>query len=264
MFANRFMLKDDPTADLAAIRIASVNPILDPWIYILLRRSLFRRLISLSRHGSSTRSGSSPSPQTNLFYPQLMTDGTVFDQLVCNASVITQLPTAVKFTPYDAESLCQTWPKTCLTPVDVGCLLRLQAARCRARDLNVSEMEALQRGWQLLEDYLSKKQEGCPGCIWGDTEQLRKTLWLGCLFFFYRSATMRYDRLFSLCLSLSSSPYYDFTVINQLQDSLTAHKKNIIKNWEGSTTTTFLRRVQVDLEPSSCLLQSQTGHFRQE
>uniref|UniRef100_A0A671VDT0 G-protein coupled receptors family 1 profile domain-containing protein n=1 Tax=Sparus aurata TaxID=8175 RepID=A0A671VDT0_SPAAU len=135
MFANRFMLKDDPTADLAAIRIASVNPILDPWIYILLRRSLFRRLISLSRHGSSTRSGSSPSPQTNLFYPQLMTDGTVFDQLVCNAS---------------------------------------------------------------------------------------------------------------------------------LQDSLTAHKKNIIKNWEGSTTTTFLRRVQVDLEPSSCLLQSQTGHFRQE
>lgn len=84
------------------------------------------------------------------------------------------------------------------------------------------------------------------------------------LFFFYRSATMRYDRLFSLCLSLSSSPYYDFTVINQLQDSLTAHKKNIIKNWEGSTTTTFLRRVQVDLEPSSCLLQSQTGHFRQE
>lgn len=162
MFANRFMLKDDPTADLAAIRIASVNPILDPWIYILLRRSLFRRLISLSRHGSSTRSGSSPSPRTNLFYPQLMTDGTVFAQLVCNANVITQLPTAVKFTPYDAESLCQTWPKTCLTPVDVGCLLRLQAARCRARDLSVSEMVALWRGWQLLEDYLSKKTGGLP------------------------------------------------------------------------------------------------------
>ena len=108
MFANRFMLKYDPTADLAAIRIASVNPILDPWIYILLRRSLFRRLISLSRHGSSTHSGSPPSPQTNLFYPQLMTDGTVFAQLMCSANVITQLPAAVKFTPYDAESLCQT------------------------------------------------------------------------------------------------------------------------------------------------------------
>ncbi|XP_056271401.1 prostaglandin E2 receptor EP4 subtype-like [Pseudoliparis swirei] len=39
----------DPDADLAAIRIASVNPILDPWIYILLRRSLFRRLLRLRR-----------------------------------------------------------------------------------------------------------------------------------------------------------------------------------------------------------------------
>ncbi|XP_073332636.1 prostaglandin E2 receptor EP4 subtype-like [Pagrus major] len=108
MFANRFMLKDDHKADLAAIRIASVNPILDPWIYILLRRSLFRRLLSLSRHGSSTRSGSPPSPQENLFYPQLMTDSSVFAQLMCNVNVISQLPAAVKFTPYDAESLCQT------------------------------------------------------------------------------------------------------------------------------------------------------------
>uniref|UniRef100_A0A3Q2U944 G-protein coupled receptors family 1 profile domain-containing protein n=1 Tax=Fundulus heteroclitus TaxID=8078 RepID=A0A3Q2U944_FUNHE len=47
IFANRF--RSDQKADLAAIRIASLNPILDPWIYILLRRSLFRRL--LSRHG---------------------------------------------------------------------------------------------------------------------------------------------------------------------------------------------------------------------
>lgn len=52
------MLKKDSEADLAAIRIASVNPILDPWIYILLRRSLFRRLLSLSRKSSSIRSSS--------------------------------------------------------------------------------------------------------------------------------------------------------------------------------------------------------------
>uniref|UniRef100_A0A3B4YXJ9 Prostaglandin E2 receptor EP4 subtype-like n=1 Tax=Seriola lalandi dorsalis TaxID=1841481 RepID=A0A3B4YXJ9_SERLL len=66
VFANCFMLKHDPRADLAAIRIASVNPILDPWIYILLRRSLFRRLLSLSRGSSSTRSSSSSTPQRNL------------------------------------------------------------------------------------------------------------------------------------------------------------------------------------------------------
>lgn len=101
------MLKNNPKADLAAIRIASVNPILDPWIYILLRRSLFRRLLSLSRRGSRTCSG--PTPQTNMYmYPELMTDSHVFAQLMCNANVITQLPATVKFTPYDTESLCQT------------------------------------------------------------------------------------------------------------------------------------------------------------
>ncbi|XP_045905454.1 prostaglandin E2 receptor EP4 subtype-like [Micropterus dolomieu] len=107
VFANRFLLKNDK-ADLAAIRIASVNPILDPWIYILLRRSLFRRLLSLSRHGSSTCSSTPPSPQRNLCYPELMTDSHVFTQLMCNANVITQLPATVKFTPYDSEGFRQT------------------------------------------------------------------------------------------------------------------------------------------------------------
>uniref|UniRef100_H2LUJ6 G-protein coupled receptors family 1 profile domain-containing protein n=1 Tax=Oryzias latipes TaxID=8090 RepID=H2LUJ6_ORYLA len=46
VFANRF--KIDHRADLAAIRAASVNPILDPWIYILFRRSLLRRLLRTS------------------------------------------------------------------------------------------------------------------------------------------------------------------------------------------------------------------------
>ena len=108
VFANRFMLDSHSEADLAAIRIASVNPILDPWIYILLRRSLFRRLLGLSRRGSSARSSAPPSPQRNLLYPELMTDSHVFTQLMCNANVITQLPAAVKFTQHDTESLCQT------------------------------------------------------------------------------------------------------------------------------------------------------------
>nr|XP_046247107.1 prostaglandin E2 receptor EP4 subtype-like [Scatophagus argus] len=108
VFANCFLLNDDPKADLAAIRIASVNPILDPWIYILLRKSLFRRLLSLSRRNSSIRSNSTPIRQSNLFYPELMTDNHVFAQLMCNANIITHLPATVKFTPYDTESLNQT------------------------------------------------------------------------------------------------------------------------------------------------------------
>uniref|UniRef100_UPI0037E83DA6 prostaglandin E2 receptor EP4 subtype-like n=1 Tax=Semicossyphus pulcher TaxID=241346 RepID=UPI0037E83DA6 len=108
VFANCFMLKDDHKADLAAIRIASVNPILDPWIYILLRRSLFRRLLSLSRHGSSTRGSSPPTPRRHLLYPELMAGGHVFTQLMCNTNIITQLHATAKFTPHDTESLHQT------------------------------------------------------------------------------------------------------------------------------------------------------------
>ncbi|XP_019953910.1 prostaglandin E2 receptor EP4 subtype-like [Paralichthys olivaceus] len=108
VFANHFMLKEDPEADLAAIRIASVNPILDPWIYILLRRSLLRRLLTLSRRGSSPRNSASPPPQRNPFYPDIMRDSHVFTQLMCSTSIITQLPATVKFTPYDTESLQQT------------------------------------------------------------------------------------------------------------------------------------------------------------
>ncbi|XP_047442321.1 prostaglandin E2 receptor EP4 subtype-like [Mugil cephalus] len=104
VFANCFMQETDPKADLAAIRIAAVNPILDPWIYILLRRSLFRRLLGLSRRGSSSRSNPPPSPQSNLLCPDIMRDSHVFSQLMCNANIITQLPATVKFTSHDVES----------------------------------------------------------------------------------------------------------------------------------------------------------------
>ncbi|XP_041646469.1 prostaglandin E2 receptor EP4 subtype-like [Cheilinus undulatus] len=105
VFANCLVLNTDHAADLTAIRIASVNPILDPWIYILLRRSLFWRLLSL---GSSMRSSSPPTPHRHLLYPELKTDSHVFTQLMFNTNVITQLPATVKFTLYDKEDLQQT------------------------------------------------------------------------------------------------------------------------------------------------------------
>ncbi|XP_003974369.2 prostaglandin E2 receptor EP4 subtype-like [Takifugu rubripes] len=98
VFANHFKLTDDHKADLAAIRIASVNPILDPWIYILLRRSLFRRLLSLSRR--SGRSNRSSTSQRNMYmYPDLMTESHVFTHLMLNANVISQLPATGQIHP---------------------------------------------------------------------------------------------------------------------------------------------------------------------
>ncbi|XP_075943844.1 prostaglandin E2 receptor EP4 subtype-like [Anarhichas minor] len=107
VFANHFMTQNDP-ANLAAIRKAAVNPILDPWIYILLRRSLFRRLLSLYRRCRSTRRSSSPKTQRNLFYPELMRESHVFTKLICNANIMTQLPATVNSTPHNAKSLCST------------------------------------------------------------------------------------------------------------------------------------------------------------
>ncbi|XP_028671973.1 prostaglandin E2 receptor EP4 subtype-like [Erpetoichthys calabaricus] len=54
VFVNQIMqpmpVKDiSDSADLIAIRMASVNPILDPWIYILLRRSVFRCVLGLAK-----------------------------------------------------------------------------------------------------------------------------------------------------------------------------------------------------------------------
>uniref|UniRef100_A0A3B4GTR7 G-protein coupled receptors family 1 profile domain-containing protein n=1 Tax=Pundamilia nyererei TaxID=303518 RepID=A0A3B4GTR7_9CICH len=74
VFANCFSDEKNFKADLAAIRIASVNPILDPWIYILLRKSLFRRFLGLSRRGSSSRSSSPPLTQTTLFTTSIVKD----------------------------------------------------------------------------------------------------------------------------------------------------------------------------------------------
>lgn len=105
MFANHFKLTDDHKADLAAIRIASVNPILDPWIYILLRRSLFRRLLSLSRRSGRSSSSSCTAQRHMCMYPGLATDSNVFTHLMFNANVITQLPASVKFTLPDTECL---------------------------------------------------------------------------------------------------------------------------------------------------------------
>ncbi|KAI1891836.1 hypothetical protein AGOR_G00147840 [Albula goreensis] len=49
VFVNQIWLEVDGDADLQAIRFASVNPILDPWVYILIRRTVFHKLLSLTR-----------------------------------------------------------------------------------------------------------------------------------------------------------------------------------------------------------------------
>ncbi|XP_014867199.1 PREDICTED: prostaglandin E2 receptor EP4 subtype-like [Poecilia mexicana] len=107
IFANRF--QSDQKADLRAIRIASLNPILDPWIYILLRRSLFRRLLSRSGRCDSPVSASPPSPHSDPpLYPEITKENHVFAQLMCNANIITQLPASVRFPAFSSDFLCQT------------------------------------------------------------------------------------------------------------------------------------------------------------
>ncbi|XP_076009280.1 prostaglandin E2 receptor EP4 subtype-like [Genypterus blacodes] len=104
LLANHVMQEIDYKADLTAIRIASVNPILDPWIYILLRRSLFRRLLSYSKRLGSSSRNSPPTPQRHLLYLEIRRDSHVFGQLLCNANIITQLPATAKFTPRDTDT----------------------------------------------------------------------------------------------------------------------------------------------------------------
>ncbi|KAM9762660.1 prostaglandin E2 receptor EP4 subtype-like isoform 1-T1 [Menidia menidia] len=106
VFANR--VKNDYKADLSAIRYASLNPILDPWIYILLRRSLFRKLLNLTRRRTNPGNTSSPSPQAGLLCSDMTGDGHVFTQLMCNANILTQLPATVTFTHCGMDGLCQT------------------------------------------------------------------------------------------------------------------------------------------------------------
>ncbi|KAM8875476.1 prostaglandin E2 receptor EP4 subtype-like isoform 2-T2 [Spinachia spinachia] len=108
VFHNCFILEQDPTADLASIRIASVNPILDPWIYILLRRSLFRRIFRLTRRRRRTRRNSSPKAPRNSFHPELTGKSPVLTQLIGNANITAQLPFSFKTTTNNAGSLCQT------------------------------------------------------------------------------------------------------------------------------------------------------------
>uniref|UniRef100_A0A3B3VK04 Prostaglandin E2 receptor EP4 subtype-like n=1 Tax=Poecilia latipinna TaxID=48699 RepID=A0A3B3VK04_9TELE len=107
IFANRF--QSDQKADLRAIRIASLNPILDPWIYILLRRSLFRRLLSRSGRCDSPVSASPPSPHSDPpRFPETTKENHVFAQLMCNANIITQLPASVRFPAFSSDFLYQT------------------------------------------------------------------------------------------------------------------------------------------------------------
>ncbi|MBN3280620.1 PE2R4 protein, partial [Polyodon spathula] len=53
--------KDMGNPNLQAIRIASMNPILDPWVYILLRRAVFHRVMGLAKRAFN-RQGNSVVP----------------------------------------------------------------------------------------------------------------------------------------------------------------------------------------------------------
>ncbi|XP_046906304.1 prostaglandin E2 receptor EP4 subtype-like [Hypomesus transpacificus] len=75
VFVNQITLQDDFQADLTAIRAASVNAILDPWIYILLRRTLFRKIRVLCKRVCHSRQGAvSASPQRSHVYPENVWD----------------------------------------------------------------------------------------------------------------------------------------------------------------------------------------------
>ena len=104
VFANQIMHQDYHQADLTAIRIAAVNPILDPWIYILLRRSLFKRILRSSRRVRISQNKRSSPPSTQaLFYPgpepATGNSSHVLTQLLSNANVITQLPAYIPYAP---------------------------------------------------------------------------------------------------------------------------------------------------------------------
>ncbi|XP_041042841.1 prostaglandin E2 receptor EP4 subtype-like [Carcharodon carcharias] len=101
--------KDDSNPDLMAIRIASVNPILDPWIYILLRKAVLTKLLEkikclfcklggraphansssqhLRPHQSSAASSQSPS-----FISKELADGNTSQTLLYNLELAEMLP----------------------------------------------------------------------------------------------------------------------------------------------------------------------------
>ncbi|XP_053545199.1 prostacyclin receptor [Bombina bombina] len=52
-FTGAFWQDDDETGDLLAFRFSALNPILDPWIFIIFRGSVFRKLHSVLCRGCS-------------------------------------------------------------------------------------------------------------------------------------------------------------------------------------------------------------------
>uniref|UniRef100_A0A3P8Y712 G-protein coupled receptors family 1 profile domain-containing protein n=1 Tax=Esox lucius TaxID=8010 RepID=A0A3P8Y712_ESOLU len=76
-FAREAVSLKNSQADLAAIRIAAVNAILDPWIYILLRRTLFRKVRKFSKRVYSSRKSKTPCSQSDHHQGLAATKGTL-------------------------------------------------------------------------------------------------------------------------------------------------------------------------------------------
>ncbi|XP_078071352.1 prostaglandin E2 receptor EP4 subtype-like [Mustelus asterias] len=104
--------QDYSNPDLMAIRIASVNPILDPWIYILLRKAVLTKLLEkikclfcklggraphtnrgLRHLGPRHSAASSPSPS---FISKELADGNTSQTLLCNLELTEVLPGSLR------------------------------------------------------------------------------------------------------------------------------------------------------------------------
>lgn len=77
----------DFRSDLITIRLASINQILDPWVYILFRKDVLVRIVNFGRHHTNTgslfhrlssmrsRTGSERSATDDVFEPQVSITG---------------------------------------------------------------------------------------------------------------------------------------------------------------------------------------------
>uniref|UniRef100_A0AAQ4NTP7 G-protein coupled receptors family 1 profile domain-containing protein n=1 Tax=Gasterosteus aculeatus aculeatus TaxID=481459 RepID=A0AAQ4NTP7_GASAC len=88
----------------SVVVLACSAPLVNQWF----TRSLFQRILSLTRRGRRTRGGSSPKTPRNPFHPELTGESPVLTQLIGNANITALLPSAVKSPTHNADSLCQT------------------------------------------------------------------------------------------------------------------------------------------------------------
>lgn len=126
-------------ADLKAIRIASVNPILDPWIYILLRKTVLQKILEkvkclFCRIGGRSH-GSSPTE----FHCSNGVHSSSFVSRDLPSLVLPELPEVI--------STSQTF----LYPLDAGQGMGCCADSVQSRTCSTSTEQTLLRDSQVLD-----------------------------------------------------------------------------------------------------------------